>query len=59
MWATAYLKYQFTPEFYAAILNSQPMGFYSASTLVEDAKRHHVVVRGPTRIGRVSPRFGS
>jgi error-prone DNA polymerase len=47
VWATAYLKYHFTPEFYAAILNSQPMGFYSASTLVEDAKRHHVVIRGP------------
>lgn len=47
VWATAYLKYHFTPEFYAAILNSQPMGFYSASTLVEDAKRHHVVVRAP------------
>ncbi len=47
VWASAYLKFHFTPEFYAAILNSQPMGFYSASTLVEDAKRHHVVVRGP------------
>lgn len=47
VWASAYLKYHFGPEFYAAILNSQPMGFYSASTLVEDAKRHHVVVRGP------------
>jgi len=47
VWATAYLKYHFTPEFYAAILNSQPMGFYSASTLVEDAKRHHVVIRSP------------
>jgi error-prone DNA polymerase len=41
------LKYHFGPEFFAAILNSQPMGFYSASTLVEDAKRHHVVVRPP------------
>ena len=47
VWASAYLKFHYTPEFFAAILNSQPMGFYSASTLVEDAKRHHVVVRGP------------
>ncbi len=47
VWASAYLKYHYTPEFLAAILNSQPMGFYSASTLVEDAKRHHVVVRAP------------
>jgi error-prone DNA polymerase len=47
VWASAYLKFHFTPEFTAAILNSQPMGFYSASTLVEDAKRHNVIVRGP------------
>ncbi len=47
VWASAYLKHHYTPEFYAAILNAQPMGFYSASTLVEDAKRHHVVVRPP------------
>lgn len=45
VWASAYLKFHYTPEFCAAILNSQPMGFYSASTLVEDAKRHHVIVR--------------
>ncbi|MBI2388886.1 MAG: PHP domain-containing protein [Deltaproteobacteria bacterium] len=47
VWASAYLKLHYGPEFYAAILNAQPMGFYSASTLIEDAKRHHVVVRGP------------
>lgn len=47
VWASAYLKFHYTPEFIAAILNSQPMGFYSASTLVEDAKRHGVIVRGP------------
>ncbi|MGZ3448577.1 MAG: PHP domain-containing protein [Polyangiales bacterium] len=47
VWASAYLKYHFGPEFFAAILNSQPMGFYSASTLVEDAKRHRVIVRPP------------
>ena len=33
------------PEFYAGLLNNQPMGFYSAATLVLDAKRHGVRVR--------------
>lgn len=47
VWASAYLKFHYTPEFIAAILNSQPMGFYSVSTLVEDGKRHGVIVRGP------------
>ena len=33
------------PEAYlTALLNSQPMGFYSPSTLINDAKRHHVNV---------------
>jgi error-prone DNA polymerase len=33
------------PEcFLAAMLNSQPMGFYSPSQLIQDAKRHGVVV---------------
>jgi len=47
VYASAYLKYHFTPEFYAAILNAQPMGFYSPSSLVEDAKRHGVTVLAP------------
>jgi error-prone DNA polymerase len=47
VYASAYLRHHFTPEFYAAILNAQPMGFYSPSSLVEDAKRHHVVVLPP------------
>lgn len=32
--------------FLAALLNSQPMGFYSPSQLVQDAVRHGVEVRG-------------
>ncbi|MEO7097276.1 MAG: OB-fold nucleic acid binding domain-containing protein, partial [Polyangiales bacterium] len=39
------LRHHFMPEFYAAILNAQPMGFYSPASLVEDAKRHGVEVR--------------
>ena len=33
--------------FCAALLDAQPMGFYSPQTLVADARRHGVVVRGP------------
>jgi error-prone DNA polymerase len=44
-YATAWLKYHYAPEFTAAILNSQPMGFYSPATLIADAKRHGVEIR--------------
>lgn len=44
-YVTAFLKCHYPVEFVAAILNSQPMGFYSAETLLEDAKRHGVCVR--------------
>ena len=44
VYASAYLKHYYAPEFLAAILNAQPMGFYSPGTLIEDAKRHGVVV---------------
>ncbi len=43
-YATAYLKCHHPAEFACALLNSLPMGFYSAATIVEDAKRHGVVV---------------
>lgn len=43
-YASAWLKYHYTAVFYCAILNSQPMGFYSASQLVQDARRHGVQV---------------
>ncbi|MCC6770692.1 MAG: PHP domain-containing protein [Gemmatimonadaceae bacterium] len=45
VYASAYLRHYYAPEFTAAILNAQPMGFYSVGTLIEDAKRHGVVVR--------------
>jgi error-prone DNA polymerase len=47
VYASAYLRWHYMPEFYASILNAQPMGFYSPASLVEDAKRHGVVVRPP------------
>lgn len=45
VYASAFLKHHYAPEFTAAILNAQPMGFYAPGTLIEDAKRHGVVVR--------------
>jgi error-prone DNA polymerase len=45
VYATAFLRHYYAPEYLAAILNAQPMGFYSPGTLVEDAIRHGVEVR--------------
>jgi error-prone DNA polymerase len=39
-YASAYLKCHYLAAFTAAILNNQPMGFYSPNTLVKDAQRH-------------------
>jgi error-prone DNA polymerase len=41
-YATAWLRCHHPVEFTCGILNSQPMGFYSVATLVDDAKRHGV-----------------
>ena len=41
-YASAYLKRYYPAAFCAALLNSQPMGFYAAHTIVEDARRHGV-----------------
>jgi error-prone DNA polymerase len=45
VYASAYLKCYYAPEFFCALLNSQPMGFYAPGTLVHDARRHGVDVR--------------
>jgi error-prone DNA polymerase len=44
-WVTAWLRTHQLPAFTCALLNAQPMGFYSPATLVEDARRHGVEVR--------------
>lgn len=44
-YVTAWLRCHHHEAFTCAILNSQPMGFYTPATLVEDAKRHGVEVR--------------
>jgi error-prone DNA polymerase len=45
-YATAWLKCHYPAEFTCALLNAQPMGFYSPATIVEEARRHEVAVRG-------------
>lgn len=44
VYVSAWLKYHFPEVFLACILNSQPMGFYGPSQLIQDAKRHGVEV---------------
>ena len=43
-YVTAWLRCHHHEAFICAILNAQPMGFYTPATLVEDAKRHGVEV---------------
>ncbi len=44
---SAWFKRYYPAAFCAALLNSQPMGFYSPQSLVADARRHGVIARGP------------
>ncbi|MGB2837018.1 MAG: error-prone DNA polymerase, partial [Candidatus Sulfotelmatobacter sp.] len=39
-YASAFLKCHYLAAFTAALLNNQPMGFYSPATIVKDAQRH-------------------
>jgi error-prone DNA polymerase len=41
-YGSAYLKVHRAPEFYAGLLNNQPMGFYTPATIVKDGQRHSV-----------------
>ncbi len=45
VYASCWIKRHHPAEFLAALLNSQPLGFYSPSQLVQDAVRHGVEVR--------------
>jgi error-prone DNA polymerase len=49
-YASAYLKVHHPAEFYAALLDNQPMGFYHPATLVKDAQRRGVRIR-PVDVG--------
>lgn len=53
VYASAFLKIYFSAEFYCAMLNAQPMGFYSPATLIRDAIRRGVEVR-PIDLSRSS-----
>jgi error-prone DNA polymerase len=41
-YGSAYLKVHRASEFYASLLNNQPMGFYTPATIVADAQRHGI-----------------
>jgi error-prone DNA polymerase len=44
-YASAYIKCNYLAAFTAALLNNQPMGFYSPATIVKDAQRHGLRVK--------------
>ena len=46
VYASAWMKCHFPAAFCAALLNGQPMGFWSPQTIVADARRHGVEIRG-------------
>ena len=50
---SAWLKKHYPSEFYCALLNNQPMGFYSPEVIVHDAKRHGIEIL-PVDINRSS-----
>ena len=47
VYVSSWLKHHHPAAFCAALLNSQPMGFYAPAQLVQDARRHGVEVRPP------------
>jgi error-prone DNA polymerase len=49
VYLSAWQKIHFPAHFCCALINSQPMGFYSPSSLVRDAQQHGVEVR-PVRV---------
>src|SRR2546425_8305943 len=56
-YGSAYLKVHRAPEFYASLLNNQPMGFYMPATIVKDAHRHGVKIE-PVCVQRSTWRCG-
>jgi error-prone DNA polymerase len=47
VYASSWIKLYYPAAFCAALLDAQPMGFYSPHSLVQDARRHGVEVRTP------------
>lgn len=54
-YASCWLKTHRPAEFYAGLLNNQPMGFYTPATLIKDAARHRIRVR-PVCVVHSGPR---
>ncbi len=44
-YASCWLKVHHPAEFYAGLIDNQPMGFYSVNTLIQDAKRHGIRIK--------------
>jgi error-prone DNA polymerase len=44
-YSSAYVKFHYLAAYLCAMLNNQPMGFYSPATLISDAKRHGLKFR--------------
>ena len=49
VYASGWIKCHYPDVFAAALLNSQPMGFYASAQLVRDAQEHGVMVREPAK----------
>ncbi len=47
VYASAWFKLRYPSAFTAGLLDGQPMGFWSPQTIVNDARRHGVEIRGP------------
>ena len=47
VYSSSWIKLHYPAAFCAALLNAQPMGFYSPHSLVQDARRHGVMVHTP------------
>jgi error-prone DNA polymerase len=47
VYSSSWMKYHYPAAFCAALLNAQPMGFYSPQSLTADARRHGVVIHAP------------
>jgi error-prone DNA polymerase len=46
-WQTLWLKHYQPAAFYAALLNAQPMGFYTPEVVIGDMKRHGIALMPP------------
>jgi error-prone DNA polymerase len=47
VYSSAWIKCHYPAAFYAGLLASQPMGFYSPASLIADAQRHGLAVLAP------------